>query len=83
MDNTRPVIVTCPDDVSVRVDVGVTRGTATWTVPTATDDSGTVNVASNYNPGDFFDIGTTLVAYTLSDDEGNSINCDFFVIVTG
>eukprot|EP00057_Strongylocentrotus_purpuratus_P028698 XP_011683172.1 PREDICTED: uncharacterized protein LOC578978 isoform X16 [Strongylocentrotus purpuratus] len=82
MDNTRPVIVTCPDDVSVRVDVGVTRGTATWTVPTATDDSGTVNVASNYNPGDFFDIGTTLVAYTLSDDEGNSINCDFFVIVT-
>ncbi|XP_041454281.1 mucin-17-like isoform X37 [Lytechinus variegatus] len=82
MDNTRPVLVSCPDDISVRVDVGLTGGTASWTVPNAVDDSGTVNVASNYNPGDFFELGSTLVAYTLSDDEGNSINCDFFVIVT-
>ncbi|XP_071489593.1 uncharacterized protein [Diadema antillarum] len=81
VDVTRPVISGCPDDVDVRVDVGVTAGAASWVAPTAVDDSGVVNVANNFNSGDLFSVGTTIVTYTFSDAEGNSATCSFLVTV--
>ena len=57
---------------------------ATWTEPTATDDSGVMPIRTrSHNPGAFFAVGTTPVTYTFRDGAGNSDTCIFDVIVVG
>ena len=38
-------------------------------------------ISSDFNPGDFFDVGTTLVTYTATDNSGNTSSCFFTVTV--
>ena len=57
--------------------------TATWTEPTATDNSGMVTLTSDYISGGSFPVGTTTVTYTATDESGNTAECDFDVIVAG
>ena len=73
--------VLVPRLVSLTVDIAT--GTVSWTAPTATDNSGTQTLTSDYNPGDSFPIGTTTVTYTSTDAAGNTATCSFDVIVTG
>ena len=50
--------------------------------PTATDNSGTVTLASRtHTPGDFFPIGNTEVTYVFEDSAGNSASYTFTVNV--
>ena len=56
----------------------------TWTVPTATDNSGeAVTLTSDYSPGDVFLLGNTTVTYTATDVYGNTGTYSFNVEVTG
>ena len=55
----------------------------TWTPPTATDNSGTQTLTTNYNSGAEFNIGTTTVNYESTDPSGNTAVCSFDVTVTG
>ena len=81
-DTEPPSISNCPDQVDVQLTQGATSAPASWTIPTATDNSGVAPLSSsNYNPGDIFPVGTTLVQYTFSDPSGNSAICSFEVIV--
>ena len=80
IDAESPIFTVCPGDESV--DGGVTA-TVTWTVPTATDNSGTQTLTSTHNPGDSFPIGTTTVTYTSTDAAGNTATCSFAIVVTG
>ena len=73
----------CPGSQNATTDSGSDTGTVTWTPPTATDNSGTQTLTSDYNPGDTFPIGTTLVTYTSADDAGNTDDCMFYVEITG
>lgn len=81
-DTTQPVIATCPSNISINSTASACGSTATWVVPTATDNCGTVTVTSSHNPGDFFPVGTTIVTYTFTDANNNSSVCSFTVTVT-
>ena len=54
-----------------------------WTPPTATDNSGMVNLTSDFWPGEWFFIGTIKVTYTATDASGNTAVCCFSVTVLG
>ena len=55
----------------------------TWMEPTATDNSGTVTLTSSHSSGSTFDIGTTTVTYTATDDASNTVSDTFTVTIEG
>ncbi|XP_030829233.1 mucin-3A isoform X32 [Strongylocentrotus purpuratus] len=79
-----PTISNCPEGaVTALAAASATGASVSWTVPTASDESGSVSSTSNYSPGAVFPIGTTTVTYTFTDLAGNEARCLFNVIVTG
>lgn len=80
-DLTPPVISNCPSNIQVSLDATGCSKTVNWTEPTATDICGVPILASSHDPGDNFESGTTLVTYTATDEQGNTSNCTFNVIV--
>ncbi|MEE9371512.1 MAG: HYR domain-containing protein [Saprospiraceae bacterium] len=78
IDTEAPIVHTCPSDINV----DVPNTTVTWTLPTFSDNCGTVNTATNYNSGSTFPIGVTEVIYTATDQCGNTSTCAFNVTVT-
>ncbi|WP_166637255.1 HYR domain-containing protein, partial [Algoriphagus boseongensis] len=81
-DNIDPMINECPTNISVSNDPGICGATVSWSQPFATDNSGVVNLTSNFEPGSVFPIGTTRVTYTATDAAGNQSTCSFDVTVT-
>ncbi|XP_071788766.1 uncharacterized protein [Asterias amurensis] len=83
-DQVKPIITGCPGPVRVTVhsmseSVNVS---ATWTEPTAADNSGTVSIKSSHHPGTLFPRGTTTkVTYTAEDQSGNKATCAFEVTI--
>ena len=79
------MITGCPlNAISITTPAGSNSATATWTEPTATDDSGVVPRRSrSHVPGSTFPVGTTVVTYRFTDASGNSDTCQFQVIVVG
>ena len=53
----------------------------TWDTVRATDNSGSVTLTSNHEPGSAFQIGENIVVYTATDQSGNSATSTFVVIV--
>ncbi|PIK61981.1 putative hyalin-like isoform X1 [Apostichopus japonicus] len=82
VDMTPPRFSNCPDTVSVSVPFGTQNTPISWIAPTATDDSGNVNVVPSHNPGFSFPIGLSVVTYTFADRTGNEASCTFLIIVT-
>jgi len=81
-DNENPVITDCPTSFAVANDPGNCSATASWPLPSATDNCGIASFTSNFSPGDVFPLGTTTVIYTATDNAGNSVPCSFDVTVT-
>merc|ERR1711962_779374 len=82
VDNVQPVISNCPSNRAVTASAGASSAVVTWTEPTAVDNSGvTVNRVSTASPGDSFNLGTTTVTYTFTDNSGNPALCSFTVTV--
>ncbi|XP_070537269.1 hyalin-like [Ptychodera flava] len=79
-DVENPSII-CPDDIEEYTDPGEDTAVVTWSQPNATDNSGSVNVTSNYQQGSNFVIGSTVVYYNASDPYGNVDSCLFTVTV--
>ena len=81
-DFTAPTIVNCPGDISVVANAGASSATASWNIPTATDNSGlTPSRTATHSPSQSFGIGSTVVTYTFSDNSGNTATCSFTVTV--
>lgn len=77
-DETPPE-VTCPADITVGVDAGICSTAVNYTA-TATDNcSATISYAPS--SGSNFNVGSTLVTATATDEASNSANCTFSVIV--
>ena len=55
----------------------------TWTLPTASDNSGVVTMTSSHNPGDTFSLGVTTVTYTAIDSSSNLMTYPFTVTIEG
>ena len=81
-DSQAPTISGCPVDITEISDSGYSVN-ITWTPPTTNDNYGMVTFTSDYNPGDWFVIGTTTVTYTATDTSGNTATCSFNVTILG
>ncbi|XP_072014217.1 hyalin-like [Amphiura filiformis] len=54
----------------------------TWIEPTAMDESGMVPaVVQSHQPGDMFQLGTTNIVYTFTDQSSNEAMCSFAITV--
>ncbi len=84
VDTTAPTIHLCPSDISQDLELGRTNTTVNWTIPTATDASGTVILLSqSHTPGiSSFMPGRTTVTYKFVDGSGNEASCNFDVIIS-
>jgi len=80
-DNELPQLSSCPSNITVSADAGTCSAIVSWTAPTATDNCGNVTLSASANSGMSFNVGTTAVDYTFSDDAGNDVSCTFDVIV--
>ncbi|XP_033097160.1 mucin-12-like [Anneissia japonica] len=74
-DNEDPIISDCPVNVMVDISADSNVATATWTEPTATDNSGSAIINSDYESGDSFSVGSTVVTYMASDPSSNTAEC--------
>ena len=83
-DVSPPVISGCPADIEISAPTGSSSSVATWTNPTARDNSGVTPVrTATHESGDIFSAGTTPVVITFTDAAGNSATCSFNVLVSG
>ncbi len=83
IDTEVPTFSNCPDPINLFNDAGDCGAIANWTPPTLGDNCPESTSDSNYDPGDFFPVGTTTVTYSGSDKAGNqAIDCSFTVSVT-
>ena len=81
-DNTPPVLDPTTDvTVTLPLNSTATSMAVTFPTPTATDDSGTVNVTTSPVSGAVFPVGTTTVDVTATDGAGNTSTGSFTVTV--
>lgn len=84
LDNTAPVLSNCPSDQTVFASQNAQFAVATWSAPTASDNSGDfVSINSDFSSGSQFPVGVTTVTYTATDSSGNTDTCQFTVSVIG
>ena len=82
-DAEAPVISGTPSTQNVNTDAGLSTATVSWAAPTASDNTGSVSLTSDYSPGSTFPIGTTTVTYTAMDTYSNTATSSFDIVVTG
>jgi hypothetical protein len=58
-----PFFKNCPGDIVVYVQPGMCGNIVTWAPPVMISPCPGYTLTSNYNPGDFFNSGTTQVVY--------------------
>lgn len=79
-----PPVVTCGPDIVQTTPSSTGGRMVDFQECTAEDNSGVVNLISrSQNPGAFFPIGDTEVAYTFSDPNGNTASATFLITVVG
>jgi gliding motility-associated-like protein len=74
-----PIITACPSMITLNAGSDC-QTSASWTPPQFADCS-TFQVTSSHSPGTSFALGTTIVTYTVTDEQGLSSSCTFDVIV--
>ena len=72
-----------PEDQTVWNDAGKNYTNATWIEPIGIDNSGIVSKSSDFQPGDQFFFGETIVTYILTDPSGNMATMSFSITVIG
>ncbi|XP_072033083.1 hyalin-like [Amphiura filiformis] len=82
-DNEDPTFDGTVSNITANTDMNQSYAIVTWSEPTASDNSGSVTLTTDYNPGDEFSIGNTYVTYTATDPSGNSAALSFTVTVNG
>ena len=73
-----PCTLTCPDDIVVSNDPGMSGANVSFTV----DVSGNCGVLSlSHQPGSFFPVGTTTVTATVTRADNTTLSCSFDITV--
>lgn len=80
-DAIAPAITGMPADIVVVPQPNNCSPSVTWTAPNASDNC-SVTLNSTHNPGDNFNVGSTVVTYTAVDPAGNSVSSSFEVTVS-
>ncbi|XP_072046397.1 hyalin-like [Amphiura filiformis] len=82
VDTTAPIIKSCPSGISKELEIGTQNTPVNWNIPSATDVSGNVSLASrSHAPGDTFVPGRTTVTYTFVDGSNNEAFCTFDILI--
>jgi gliding motility-associated-like protein len=83
VDNVSPQLFNCPQNIEVASAPTQCAKEVTWTAPIATDGCGntSLTLSSDIASGTIFQIGTTTVNYTVTDNQGNTATCSFTVTV--
>ena len=71
----------CPGDISIERELDDPLPSVTWNEPIASDLSGHVNMTSSHTSGMAFNLNSTLVTYTFTDNANNVATCQFEVFV--
>ena len=79
IDNQAPVFSNCPSDIIINTS-GSCDQLVSWTAPSITDNISSL-LTSNYNPGQLFPLGSTVVTYTATDPSGNNAKYSFTITV--
>jgi hypothetical protein len=83
VDDENPTFGCCLSaDLFLTNDAGACGGVATWSEPTASDNCGVASLVSNFSPGDFLAVGTTVIIYTATDIHGNSSTATFSITMS-
>jgi large repetitive protein len=80
VDDKAPVITGSLSNITVAASNSC-KATANWTPPIATDNCSKVTLASSHSPNSLFNLGTTVVTYTATDESNNVSTRSFNVIV--
>jgi len=80
-DDESPVISNIPADIVVNLGPIETEIPVFWVEPTATDNVSVASFTSTNEPGDAFELGTTIVTYTAIDPSDNTTNESFTITV--
>ena len=81
-DHQAPVIITCPNDITVNTDPSSCAAIVSWALPEIQENCPSTLVWSNsHNPGDAFNSGVTTVSHVITDSQGNSVSCTFTITV--
>ena len=81
IDNEGPVLTLCAPPVNVTANPGVCEATGVALgSPTVIDNCGIATITNDAPP--FYPVGTTTVTWTITDANGNIINCTQYVTVT-
>ena len=81
IDDEAPKIVDVPDDLFVGTDSGLKTAIVNWDEPSATDNVGVTQFASNHPTETAFAIGTTQVTYVATDAANNQTMATFRITV--
>jgi len=79
-DTEDPSITNIPANITMDSDAQCTA-VVTWDIPLANDNCGVASLVANHNSGDLFDIGSTEVTYTATDNCGNTSTASFTVTI--
>ncbi|XP_054276634.1 sushi, von Willebrand factor type A, EGF and pentraxin domain-containing protein 1-like [Macrosteles quadrilineatus] len=82
--DTSPPILTCPDNITVQTDPGMSYASVTWSQPEPQDNSNTSVLLWSDPPSDFpmkLPIGNTIISYVATDSSYNQAVCEFSVTV--
>ena len=85
ISDTQDPDITCPNDTTISIDVGMCGAVFTYTAPVGTDNcpGATTNQTdvTGLSSGSFFPLGTTTLEYTVDDAHGQSSTCSFTITV--
>ncbi len=81
---TAQVSISCPDDIFQGNDLGQCSAIVDYTTPVGTGSGTniTTTLIAGLPSGADFPVGVTSITYEVSNDEGASSQCQFFVVVT-
>ncbi|MFT6353528.1 MAG: gliding motility-associated-like protein [Cryomorphaceae bacterium] len=83
LESFAQVSISCPSDIDVDNDAGLCEATVVYTAPIGTGSGTniTTTLTGGLPSGSLFPVGTTIVEYTVTNDEGDSDVCTFQVTV--
>ncbi|WP_148230027.1 HYR domain-containing protein [Marivirga tractuosa] len=81
VDETAPDFTSCVSNIELTAN-NQCQATATWSLPEVSDNcNGEISLQSDFQSGDIFPVGSTIVTYTATDEAGNTNTCIFEVNV--
>jgi hypothetical protein len=80
-DNIPPIITSCPVNITRTAMIGSSSAVVSYPAAAATDNCGAPTITYSNASGSSFNVGTTTVTVTATDDSLNTATCSFTVTV--